>query len=584
MEASPIPDFEDLRVQRRPWRLPRVGIICVIVVATLVSSRPAQAASLSTVPTITSVQAGDHRVTMFWTEVAPRGAVAPTYVASTNPENVGCTTVKLTCTLSPLRNGQLYGISVRAIWGTAKGDLSRAVSVIPASVPGAPNYVVATAGDHGATIRWQEPHGDGGLPITSYRATVTPGGASCTTLVATTCTVVGLNQGQLVSVQVRARNAMGEGAPSLPSPVVQAGLARVTGVTAEVARSSSGLGAATIHWNKIPRANVTYVAMSSDGKSSCHVLDETSCTAMVNGLQSVSFSVTGHTTTPFGLPLSTITSLPSATLPVRVVVVVAGQSNATGVAAPGSNFPAISLSTEADEQARLTWDPFDYLPVPRSGWLPLSTPQQAKGSSAPSFGPEVGLARTAFLEGHVNLSVVKVTYGGTSLARGWTPARPSGLFAEMVRFTKRQLTLDQGAGVIDVLRGFVWFQGENDALSLVDAANYKENLTALLSATRSALPWAEGARTVLIVQSSAASIAKRASFGLCSDPTCSQELQADALVRAADQKVAATSLGVSLVDSFGYARANDAVHLTAESELAIGRAVAHALGSALGLR
>ncbi len=584
MEISPTPDFEDLRVRQQFWRVKRLGIVGVIVATALVVSRPAQAEIFNTVPAIISVQAGDHRVAISWTQVAPRGAVAPTYVASTNPENVRCTTATPSCVLSPLRNGQRYDLVVRAIWGTTKGAPSHSASVIPASVPGPPTYVVATAGDHAATIYWQQPHGDGGLPITGYRATVTPGGASCTTLAVTTCTVVGLNQGQRFTVAVRARNAMGEGAPSLASPVVQAGLAPVTGVAAEAARLSSGLGAATIHWNKIPRSKVTYIAMSSDGQSSCEVLDETSCTARVNGLRPVSFSVTGYTATPSGLPLSTLASLPSATLPVRVVVVLAGQSNATGVSAPGSNFPAISLSTEADQLARLAWNPFDYLPVPRNGWLPLSTPQIAEGASVPSFGPEVGLARTMFFEGHLSLSVVKVTYGGTSLARGWNPARPSGLFAEMIRFTKRQLVADQGAGVIDVLRGFVWFQGENDALSLVDAANYLDNLTALMSATRSALPWAEGARTVLIAQSSAASIAKRASFGLCSDPTCSPELLADALVRAADQQVAATWPEVKLVDSFGYARANDAVHLTGASELAIGSAVARALGSALGLR
>ena len=546
-------------------------------------SHRVQSSTLADLPTISSVHAGNHQATITWTPVAPQGKVSPTYLVLSDPESVRCRTASLSCVLSPLRNGQHYDIVVRAVFGSALGRSSRSVDVTPATVPQPPSYVVATAGDQAATIHWQAPHGDGGLPILRYRATVSPGGMSCTTVVALSCTVFGLTHGLNFTVQVRASNAMGESVPSLPSPPVQSGLAPVTGVAVHAANGPTGLSSATIEWTRIPKSNVTYDATSSDGASQCVVVAETSCTARINGLLPVSFSVTGHTTTPYGLPLSTLPSLPSATLPVRVVVLLAGQSNATGVAAPGSGFSQVSLSTPAEQQSSLVWDPFDYLPVPKRGWLPMSTPQQAKGAVTASFGPEVGLARAVLAETHRPLAVVKVTYGGTGLARGWNPARTNGLYAEMIRFTKRQLVTDQSAGIVDVLRGFVWFQGENDALSLTDAAEYLNNLTAFIHATRAALPWATGATTVLISESSAISIAKRINLGFCGDSACADEVTADALVRSADRQVAVNLPGISVVDSLGYPRANDAVHLTAESELAIGEATARALGPALGL-
>ena len=184
MNTSPTPNFEDLSVQRSLWRIHPVVLVVAVVLSALLAPSPARSATLSEVPTILSAKAGNHQVTLTWTPVAPKGSVAPSYAVLSNPENVSCRTSALTCVLAPLRNGQRYDLVVRVLSGALAGKTSRPVSVTPASVPGPPTYVVATAGDTQATIRWQEPHGDGGLPITRYRATATPGGASCTTMAA----------------------------------------------------------------------------------------------------------------------------------------------------------------------------------------------------------------------------------------------------------------------------------------------------------------------------------------------------------------------------------------------------------------
>jgi hypothetical protein len=266
-----------------------------------------------------------------------------------------------------------------------------------------------------------------------------------------------------------------------------------------------------------------------------------------------------------------------------VVLLLAGQSNATGIAAPGTNAGTIALTNPADRRASITWDPFPFMPAPRPGWLPLSTPQRALGSTAPSFGPEVGLARTAAAKAKVTLSVIKVTYGGTSLATGWNPTRTDGLYREFLDFSTHQLMLDEAGGTVDLLRGFVWFQGEADALSPSDVANYPANLAALVSGVNSTLPFTRGAKTVLLVESSTAWLQQRAKLGLCGDPTCTQEHLADDRIRAADFALAANRTDVEAVDSFGLSRGTDAVHLTAQSELEIGESAARALGPALGL-
>ncbi|MDP4014418.1 MAG: fibronectin type III domain-containing protein [Candidatus Nanopelagicales bacterium] len=83
--------------------------------------------------------------------------------------------------------------------------------------PGAPTSVTATAGDREADVSWTAPGSSGGSPITGYTATASPGGATCTTSGATSCTVTGLDYGTSYTFTVTAENAEGTGSPSEPS-------------------------------------------------------------------------------------------------------------------------------------------------------------------------------------------------------------------------------------------------------------------------------------------------------------------------------------------------------------------------------
>ena len=89
------------------------------------------------------------------------------------------------------------------------------VDVAP-HVPDAPSGVSGTAGVERVTVSWTPPAHDGGADITSYRATASPGGKSCTSS-GTSCTVTGLDGGTAYTFRVTATNRAGTSAPSAPS-------------------------------------------------------------------------------------------------------------------------------------------------------------------------------------------------------------------------------------------------------------------------------------------------------------------------------------------------------------------------------
>ena len=90
--------------------------------------------------------------------------------------------------------------------------------VSPSAAPGS---VTATAGSGQANVSWEVPVYSGGAAITSYSATASPGGGTCTaTAPATSCTITGLTNGTSYTFTVTATNATGTSPASAPSNAV----------------------------------------------------------------------------------------------------------------------------------------------------------------------------------------------------------------------------------------------------------------------------------------------------------------------------------------------------------------------------
>ena len=86
--------------------------------------------------------------------------------------------------------------------------------------PNAPTAVSAAWGNAKAKVSWTAPAAQTGLPaVTSYTATATPGGASCTSAT-TTCEVTGLSNGTPYTFAVTATNALGTSDASTASAAV----------------------------------------------------------------------------------------------------------------------------------------------------------------------------------------------------------------------------------------------------------------------------------------------------------------------------------------------------------------------------
>jgi putative cell wall-binding protein len=174
-------------------------------------------------PTGVSGLRGDAQVTVSWTAPASNGGSAITgYTVTSSPGSFTCTTTgALTCTVTGLTNGSSYTFTVTATNDVGTGAASAPSSPVTlGTAPGAPTGVAAVAGNASATVSWTAPASDGGLAITGYTVTSSPGGFTCTTAT-TSCTVTSLTNGTWYTFTVRATNATGTGPASASStPVI----------------------------------------------------------------------------------------------------------------------------------------------------------------------------------------------------------------------------------------------------------------------------------------------------------------------------------------------------------------------------
>jgi hypothetical protein len=120
---------------------------------------------------------------------------------------------------TPIVAGTTYPIQVRAV-NTASsptGQGTTSVSVTAATAPGAPTAVSATAtGSTTATVSFTAPTNNGGIAITRYTVTSSPGGVTASGS-SSPITVTGLNASTPYTFTVTAKNDAATSSPSNPS-------------------------------------------------------------------------------------------------------------------------------------------------------------------------------------------------------------------------------------------------------------------------------------------------------------------------------------------------------------------------------
>ena len=212
-------------------------------------------------PRTVSATAQNGGALITWTTPASDGG-APVAAYRLEVLPTGTTTVvpgeALQTSVGSLKNGTAYTFTVVAMNSVGSGPGTVSAPVTPYGVPAAPSNVTATATAVGtATVTWTAPTDTGGVPLTGYKVTASPGGA-VTTSTTTSATVTGLTSGQLYTFTVAATNAQSTSLPSAASATVTGeGTSRVLplGTTSGNDEDDSAIS-----------ADGRYVAFDSDAK------------------------------------------------------------------------------------------------------------------------------------------------------------------------------------------------------------------------------------------------------------------------------------------------------------------------------
>jgi len=263
----------------------------------------------------------------------------------------------------------------------------------------------------------------------------------------------------------------------------------------------------------------------------------------------------------------------------RTLLIVAGQSNASGMGSravdPTTHVDYLKspYTNNADSVDTIMWEPWGMVPMPSQVPVNLDTPQDMAYGGAQVFGPEIGLARQVWADTRKAVTIVKVADPGTPIA-DWGPTVPGGTFDSMVTEVRAAESDDAHKGYQDTIGGFYLYEGEGD--SKRDTPGYATGLGRLIQGFRASL--SETAPVGLVKSSLAHEVAYYEATNSCPMPGCTTIIAGDTEVRAADDWAVGHLRNVAEADSLGLPRwaKSRYVHLNDVGELKIGEDLAKA--------
>lgn len=328
-------------------------------------------------PTQIAAAPGDGAITVSWAppvavgEIpADGGSPITSYLAGAEPASGSgtgvstCTTTgALSCTITGLRNGTAYVVKVHALNAVGLGATgSAAQAITPVGPPSQPTVSALILSTTSLRIVWPAVANDGGSPVTSYAATLSPGGASCTTdAAARSCDLSGLTAGTTYTVSLTATNGLGTSAPGTATQLLALRPTVPLNVVAVPANRSVLISwAAPADDGGLPITS--YVVGQVAGRGATTVCTTTALSCLVTGLTngtSYTFRIRAENGVVAGSPAivttSAVTPQPVPDAPTDVSAAPAGDG-AVNVSwtAPASNGSAITGYTVTSTPGGLT--------------------------------------------------------------------------------------------------------------------------------------------------------------------------------------------------------------------------------------
>jgi hypothetical protein len=259
---------------------------------------------------------------------------------------------------TPLTNGTLYLVEVRAVNSAGEGTASAVASGIAKAVPSAPAISTVVASSHALAVTFQ-PGSNGGAAVTSYQYRLGSGTWTDTGSLGTGFIIGGLTNGTAYDVSVRAVNSEGNGAASATAtatPVTLPGQPTISSVTRadralSIAMSLPGDGGSAVtRWEYTTDGGATWATatgttsplvittLSSDGTT--RLVNSTAYAVALRAVNAVGTGVASATSTaaPSTTPVAPTASVAPLNQGIRVTFALSGDG--------GSPISAIEYSLD----------------------------------------------------------------------------------------------------------------------------------------------------------------------------------------------------------------------------------------------